>query len=122
MGFKGKGFYMARQQQNNNQPVRTVQDKCDYYGRRVNDPNLTQGQRNFALRRLNSLCGGGKQQPKQSPARKSTLPATAQQNNAKMAGIGFGAAKAGGRVPISPENKQSFRAGIEEGRALAKKY
>ncbi|MDE6294111.1 MAG: hypothetical protein K2L88_05780 [Clostridiales bacterium] len=114
---KSGGVKNMARQQNNNQPARTVQEKCDYYSRRVNDPKLTEGQRNFALRRLNSLCGGSSKG--QSP--KSTKTTTVQQNNARMAGIGYGVAKEGGRVPIQPENRDSFRGGVQEGRALAKK-
>ena len=114
---------MAKRQQVDNSQC-TVQEKCDYYGRRVNDPKLTEGQRKHAQKRLNELCGNNKrknQSPKPAP-RKSTLPATAQQNNAKMAGIGFGAARAGGRVPVAPENQQAFRDGIKVGRALGNKF
>ena len=114
---------MARQQQVDNSQ-RTVQEKCDYYGRRVNDPKLTEGQRKHAQKRLNELCGNNKrkgQSPKATP-RKSTLSAEAQRNNAHMAGIGFGAAKAGGRVPVAPENQEAFRLGVQTGRAVAKKF
>ena len=99
-------------------------DKIKHYSGRVNDPKLTEGQRKHAQKRLNELCGNNnrKSQPQKSTSRKSALPVTAQQNNAKMAGIGFGAAKVGARVPVAPENQQSFRAGVEVGRALGNKF
>lgn len=114
---------MARQRQVDNSQ-RSVQEKCDYYGRRVNDPKLTKGQRKYAQKRLNELCGNNKRknQPQKAAPRKSSVPATAQQNNAKMAGIGFGAARAGARVPVAPENQQSFRDGVQIGRALGNKF
>lgn len=114
---------MARQQQTDNSQ-RTVQEKCDYYGKRVNDPKLTEGQRKHAQKRLNELCGNNKRQnqPQKSASRKSTLPAEAQRNNAFMAGIGFGAAKSGGRVPVAPANQEAFRLGVETGRTVAKKF
>ena len=114
---------MAKQK-TENQPVRTVQDKCDYYSRRVNDPKLSEGQRKFAERRLKQLCGGGQapaRSPRSSSVRTAQPPLTPQQQNARMAGIGFGAAKEGGRVPVQPENQPQFRDGVKAGREMAKK-
>lgn len=109
---------MARQQV---QQEWSVADKIKHYSGRVNDPNLTEGQRSHAQRRLNSLCGGGSSKKQQLKSTQSATSMTAKQNNARMAGIGYGAAKEGGRVPVQPENKDFFRSGVREGRALAKK-
>lgn len=108
---------MAKQKTDNQQF--SFDDKVKHYSGRVNDPNLTEGQRKHAERRLRQLCGGGRAPKTCAP--KSPAKLTPQQQNAHMAGIGFGAAKEGGRVPVKPENQPQFRDGVKAGRALAKK-
>ena len=108
---------MAKQKLDNSQ--HTVEEKIKHYSGRVNDPTLTEGQRKHAAKRLGELCGGG--QAPQTRAPKSPAKLTSQQQNAHMAGIGYGAAKAGARVPVQPQNQDDFRDGVKVGRALAKK-
>ena len=113
---------MAKQKTDNQQF--SVEDKIKHYSGRVNDSKLSEGQRKHAERRLKQLCGGGHAPARTTPpssARATQAPLTPQQQNARMAGIGFGTAKEGGRVPVQPENQQSFRDGVQEGKALAKK-
>lgn len=111
---------MTKNQQQVDNSQRTVQEKCDYYSRRVNDPKLTDGQRKFAERRLKSLCGGSSGQIRSTP--KSTVQNKRDRQNARLLGVGYGVAKAGGRVPIQPENKQTFRDGVKEGRAFVNRF
>ena len=96
-------------------------DKLKHYSERMCDPNLSGRQRGWARMRVTQLS---KKLSQPSPARSSgqtTLPATQGQNNAFNAGIGFGAAKAGKRVPVKLENQPAFRDGVKVGRKLAKK-
>lgn len=46
---------------------------------------------------------------------------TEAQNAAFNAGIGYGAAKSGKRVPVRDENKDSFRNGVQKGKHLTDK-
>lgn len=108
----GGDKYMARQQQNNDQPVRTVQEKCAYYKKRINDPKLTDGQREFAQRRYNSLSGTN------TVSSSNKTKYTDGEKAAYNAGIGYSCGKSGKRVPVRDENKDSFRAGLDRGRRL----
>ncbi|MBD5131347.1 MAG: hypothetical protein HDT28_01950 [Clostridiales bacterium] len=108
--------------QNTSDTERTPAQKCDYYKKRVNDPNLSQAQRNWAQRRINQLCGGGNSAKPSTPPKKSTGPMSGEQLNAQCAGIGYGAAKAGARVNVKPENRDAFRDGVKVGRSLGNKF
>lgn len=95
-----------------NNTTRTVQDKCNYYAGRVNDPKLSEAQRNYAQRRLNQLCSGGKSNSSSNVGKTYTDG----QKAAFTAGRVYGMAKSGKRVPVRPENQSSFRAGVERER------
>lgn len=115
---KGKGKNMANQK--SVKQNYSVSSKCDYYTKRSKDKSLTDGQRNYALKRLSELRGGkcvcgGK------PARNNSKPTsgyTEAQTAAYNAGLGYGAAKAGNRIPVKEPNKDSFRAGYQRGKNL----
>lgn len=109
---------MAKQ----NKSDRTVQDKCRYYENRVNDKRLTDGQRRWAQRRLNELCAGGKSKPAVSAPGGSgnSQKYTDGQKYAFGAGVGYAAGKAGKRVEVKPENRQSFRDGVARGKKIRK--
>lgn len=108
---------MAKQNTSDN--MRTPAQKCDYYKKRVNDPKLTQGQRDYAARRIFQLCGGSTSNKTVScptcktPVSVPTGKYTDGQKYAYGAGIGYATAKAGARVDCKPENKDSFRKGYE---------
>lgn len=93
-------------------PTYSDQEKCDYYKKRMNDPSLSQTQRNYAAARVNKLGGSGCQQ--------GSSAVVSGHDAAFNAGLGYGAAQAGVRVPVSPESKGSFRDGHKQGRALGK--
>lgn len=103
---------MAKQ---NDKQYFDVTAKCDYFSRRVNDKSLSQGQRDYAQKRLAALRGGSKTN---NSSKKYGKSFTDEQNAAYSAGIGYGAAKNNKRVPIKDENKGSFRAGLERGKRL----
>lgn len=105
---------MARQQVR--QDLSDV-DKLKYYSDRVADSTLSSRERGWAKMRINQLSKKLSSSVQVQPS----TPMTAQQQNAHNAGIGFGAAKVGARVPVAPENQQSFRDGVRKGRALAHK-
>ena len=103
----------------------SAQDKCDYYAKRANNPKLSEAQRRYAQRRLSALCGGKKSAPAKAavatPSRSVNSPKhTDAEKYAYGAGIGYAAAKAGKRVDVKPENKQSFRDGLARGRQIRK--
>ncbi len=126
MPKSGKGKNMAKSKQ---VPENlTDAEKLKYYAGRVSDGSLTSGERRWASKRVNQLTKKLSASSKQSTAKTSScancgasLPATPQQNNAYNAGIGYGAAKVGARVPVKDENKPAFRNGVQAGRSLAKK-
>ncbi len=111
-GVKGKGRNMAKEQK---QPSRSIEERIEWYNGRLNSPYSTEKERNHAVKRLAALTA--RRDMEKAVCNKS-LPATQEQNNAFNAGLGFGAAKVGARVPVKDENKPSFRAGVERGRAL----
>lgn len=45
---------------------------------------------------------------------------TEGQNLAYLAGKAYGVAKGGGRMPVKPENQESWRAGVKAGKQSAK--
>lgn len=98
---------------------KSVEGKIDYYTKRVNDPNFSDGQRRWAAKRISDLCGEKKPAtaPKQIE-RSSRTRYTDAQKHAWSAGLGFGAAKAGKTVPVKDENKDSFRNGLQRGKNL----
>lgn len=96
----------------------SVQDKCDYYSRRANNPKLTEKQRQFAQQRLNKLCGGSKFNGKNAtPSSGGTGKYTPEQKQAYQAGAAYGLAKTGKQMRVRDENKASFQAGVKAGRA-----
>ncbi len=110
---------MAKQKRNREY---STKEKLDYYSGRANNPKLSDRQRLFARQRLNALTNA---QPSNAAKRcsqpVSILPATHAQNSAFNAGLGYGAAKAGARVPVKPENQPSFSDGYKRGKALGSK-
>ena len=109
------------------EPIKTIPERINYYANRVNDPSLSQGKRNWAAKRLSELTSksnsGGKSKPSCSvpSGTSNTTKYTDGQKYAYGAGIGFAKAKAGERVDVKPENKQSFREGYDYGKRRKKK-
>lgn len=108
-----------------NQGSYNKSSKIAYFKNRVDDVNLTAGQRRYAADRLRSLCGDGKSGGKTVTCPQCSTPVTTStgkyddgQKFAWGAGVGYGAAKAGKRVRVKDENKDSFRAGLKRGKAL----
>lgn len=94
-------------------------DKLRHYAGRVDDPNLTPRARSWAQKRVKQLTAKmSGSSTKAEESKRSTTAATKERCCAESAGIGYGAAKAGKRVPIKEENKAAFRAGVKRGRAL----
>lgn len=102
--------------------AKTVQEKCEWYGGRVNDPKLSEKQRSWAKMRLGQLCGGKSAPGKATATVPSRSTNSSKYNDAQKyaygAGIGYAAAKSGKRVDVKPENKQSFRDGYGRGQRL----
>lgn len=116
-GDKGnKEKYMANQNVNNQE--RTPSDKAKYYAGRVDNVNLTAGQRRWASIRLNQLTNtsAGSGQPTKAQAQATTLPPITDRCCAESAVIGYGSAKAGRRVAVDKSVKDSFSNGVKLGR------
>ena len=106
-----------------NQDTHSYSDKVAYFKGRVDDVRLTAGQRRYAADRLRSLCGDDKSKVKtrtqcSAPVTTSNGKYDDGQTFAWGAGVGYGAAKAGKRVKVKDENKDSFRAGLKRGKSL----
>lgn len=91
----------------------SVQGKIDYYSKRVNNPKLSERQRQFAARRLKDLCGGNKKRNNKSNQSKYTDA----QRQSYNAGVAYGLAKTGREMNVSPENQASFKNGVKAGRS-----
>lgn len=100
-------------------------EKVNHYSEIISDENSTNRQRGWAKMRLGQLT---KKLTKQTstataipaPKPEAVVIVTPEQHNAFNAGVGYGAAKAGVRVPIKDENKPAFRGGVKRGKALKK--
>ncbi len=103
------------------QEPRTIDDRIEWYTGRLNSPFCNDKEKAHAAKRLASLTAQRNSQLSSCANCGASLPATPQQNNAYNAGIGYGAAKVGARVPVKDENKPAFRNGVQAGRALSKK-
>ncbi len=100
----------------------SVEDKLTYYGARINDPKLSEKQREYARKRIGELSGNkscSTSSPKQT---RSSINSESAKNPTYAAGVGFGAAKAGARVLVKPENKDTFREGVKAGRGLPRGF
>ncbi len=119
---KRKSVKEEKMAKNNQTEKQTFSDnqKCDYFKNRINDPNLSQGQRNWAAFRLNALSGNDQTITPAPNAAQSPANCVTGQKAAYNAGLGYGAAKAGARVPVSAENKGSFRNGFKRGKKFGK--
>ena len=84
-------------------------EKIVYYGERFNDKKLSQKQRDYALKRLNSLCNDGKTNKSSSTIKDKCC--------AESAGFGFGRAKSGQRVVVDVSVQDDFRNGVKRGRS-----
>ncbi len=101
-------------------------DKVKHYSEIISDNNSTNRQRGWAKMRLGQLA---KKMTKQTsnattspmPKAEAVVIVTPEQHNAFNAGIGYGAAKVGARVPIKDENKPAFRGGVKRGKAFKSK-
>lgn len=109
---------MAKKDIIDNSEDRSDADKLRYYAGRVDNPDCTPKERSWAKMRVKQITAkiSGTSTKKEEPKRSSAT--TQARCCAESAGIGYGAAKAGKRVPIKDENKDAFRAGVRRGRAL----
>ncbi len=73
-------------------------------------------QRSYARDQLAKLCGKNTS----VPAKSSSSKYTPEQRAAYGAGVAFGAAKVGMRVPVKPENRSAFRKGMDRGKQMGR--
>ncbi len=116
----------AKKMANTNNASHSYDDKVAYFKGRVDDVSLTAGQRRYAANRLLSLCRDNKPKVKACPQSSAPIPTSTDkytdgQKFAYGAGVGFAKAKSGERVPVKPENVESFRKGFERGKRRKKK-
>ena len=95
---------------NANTQQKTDADKLKYYGGRVNDKKLSEGQRRYAARRLEQLTGNTSAQP-------SALSPITDKCCAESAGFGYGRAKSGQRVAVDKSVRSDFINGVKCGRS-----
>ncbi len=77
-GVKGKGRNMAKEQKQFSK-----EDKIKYFGGRVSDQSLTQGQRNYAAKQLSELTGNKSSAPQQQSG-KQQYPSSGKSTNVNL--------------------------------------
>ena len=96
----------------------TDKDKCEYYKQRVADKSLSDRQRAFAQKRLDSLCGD-KANMTSKPAKQTH---TAGERAAWGAGAAWAMGKQGKQIRCKAENKKSFQAGVQAARKSPNRF
>ncbi len=96
----------------------TDKDKCEYYKQRAADTSLSDKQRAYAQKRLNSLCG--------VKASATTKPPKQAHTPSERAAYGAGAAwamgKQGKQIRCKAENTESFKAGVKAARKSPNRF